>query len=224
MGNSIEKRFFVLIVAIALIVCSAQAQRVVVRKRVPARGRTVVRVDNSVKVVHRGTTLHYAKGVFYRPTISGGYVVLAPPVGVRVATLPARYARLVVRGGVFFYYNGIFYESVGSEYAVVAAPIGARVTVLPQGYELRLVDGQKYYVVDSTFYREIVENNSILYEVVDGPQVEESTMMVGARLPRLPEDAEVNVIDDQKFYVSDGVYLKEVIEDNTIWYEVVGEN
>ncbi|MEP2025444.1 MAG: DUF6515 family protein [Reichenbachiella sp.] len=73
-------------------------------------------------------------------------------------------------------------------------------------------------------YNEIIENNTISYEVVEGPQIKESTMMVGTRLPRLSETCEVKIIDDQKFYVSDGVYFKEVIEDNTVWYEVVGEN
>ncbi|HHP7241905.1 MAG TPA: DUF6515 family protein [Cyclobacteriaceae bacterium] len=83
-----------------MITWSAMAQTVVVKKRFPPRGRTAVKAHNPVRVVNRDVTLHYSRGVFYRP-VRRGYLVVAPPVGLRIAALPPYYAIVVVRGMLF---------------------------------------------------------------------------------------------------------------------------
>lgn len=208
-----------------MITCTTMAQTVVVKKRFPPRGRTVVKVHNPVRVVHRDVTLHYSRGVFYRP-VRRGYVVVAPPVGLRIAVLPPYYARVVVRGMLFFYCNGVFYQKTEDDtetYVVVKPPIGAKVKELPEGYTIKLIDGKKYYVVDNTYYAEVLSDNKMYYEVVQPPQQVTSHLMIGARLPHLPESHEVKVIDNQKYYLANGIYFKEIIESDTIWYEAVGE-
>lgn len=218
-------KHIVIALILLMMTCSAMAQTVVVKKRFPPRGRTIVKVHNPVRVVHRDVTLHYSRGIFYRP-VRRGYLVVAPPVGLRIATLPPYYVRVVVRGTLFFYCNGVFYQKSEDDretYVVVKPPVGAKVTELPEGYAIKLIDGKKYYVVDDTYYAEVLSDNKMYYEVVQPPQQVTSHLMIGARLPHLPESHEVKVIDNQKYYLANGIYFKEIIENDTIWYEAVGK-
>lgn len=150
---------------------------------------------------------YYNDGVFYRPYSGGGYEVTAPPLGATVKHLPS----------------------------------GAKVTV---------IDGVKYYELGGTFYQEqITDNNKLRYKVVgtdgvlntDAPEaaVNEDNApennnvtqnnttatkqlpAVGARFDKLPEGSKVVVLKKEKYYVSpEGVYYQEVIDGNTVRYEV----
>jgi hypothetical protein len=95
MNKFFFKNLLLLLISILLEIKTSSVQ-VVVRKRVPPRGRRVVSIVYPVRVVHSGITLHYSRGVFYRSVAIRGYEVVAPPVGVGVAMLTPRYVCMVV--------------------------------------------------------------------------------------------------------------------------------
>ncbi len=57
-----------------------------------------------------------------------------PRRGTIIRTLPTRHSRIVIRGGTYFYWGGIFYRTGPGGYVVVSAPVGAVIGVLPPGY------------------------------------------------------------------------------------------
>ena len=117
---------------------------------------------------YRGVRYHYYNGVYYKP-VGNKYVIVNPPVGIRVKTLPAGNVRFVVRGRTYFYYYGTFYvRSVNTnEYVAIAPPIGARVDALPDDYRKVIIDNMTYYEFDGTYYKAIVDNyGEVWYEVV----------------------------------------------------------
>lgn len=141
-----------------------------------------------------------------------------------------------------------------SSYEVVAPPLDAVVNKLPSNATVTMIDGQKYYQVGGTFYQEeFDENNRLSYRVVGTDGVintmadtnanvipEENVNayeevvpaappvvvpILGSRHDDLPVDSKVQVINQQKYFVSPGgIYYKEVIEGDKIRYEVTSVN
>jgi hypothetical protein len=69
----------------------------------------------------------------------------------------------MVRGAVYYYSAGIFYQNVNDEYEVVAAPIGAVVTELPEDAEEMDFEGITTYELNETLYKAIDDG----YEVIE---------------------------------------------------------
>ncbi len=137
-------------------------------KKLPRQGARVTTPPQKTVIIRHGHyDYHFDKGVFYR-TIGGSYVVVAPPVGIRVSVLPAAAYRLHYLNRPYFYYYGVFYTPLpDGAYEVVDAPIGARVDALPDGYEVFELDGRVYYRLGDTYYKAVVEDNGLVaYEVV----------------------------------------------------------
>ncbi len=108
---------------------------------------------------------YYDDGVFYQP-YSGGYSVVAAPIGALVASLPPGYETTMVGNDTYFYYGGVFYIYTGSGYQVVAAPVDAVVTQIPDGAVQQDIDGQTYLVYNNTYYQPISQDGQDAYEVV----------------------------------------------------------
>ncbi len=108
---------------------------------------------------------YYDDGVYYQP-YSGGYTVVAAPIGAIVGSLPPGYETTMVGNDTYFYYGGVFYIYTGSGYQVVAAPIGAVVTQIPDGAVQQDIDGQTYLVYNNTYYQPITQDGQDAYEVV----------------------------------------------------------
>ncbi len=108
---------------------------------------------------------YYDDGVYYQP-YSGGYTVVAAPIGAVVGSLPPGYETTMVGNDTYFYYGGVFYIYTGSGYQVVAAPIGAVVTQIPDGAVQQDIDGQTYLVYNNTYYQPISQDGQDAYEVV----------------------------------------------------------
>jgi Family of unknown function (DUF6515) len=108
---------------------------------------------------------YYDDGVFYQP-YSGGYSVVAAPIGALVGSLPPGYETTMVGNDTYFYYGGVFYIYTGSGYQVVAAPVGAVVTQVPDGAVQQDIDGQTYLVYNNTYYQPISQDGQDAYEVV----------------------------------------------------------
>ena len=132
---------------------------------VPARGAFIDRVPHTAsRINYGGSFYHFNDGVFYRQS-RGGFVVAAPPYGLRIRMLPRGVLSFNVRGLSYYYYCGTYYSRRGGEYEVVPAPMGAIVESIPQGYERMQIRGETYYGVDGVQYRPIMRNGAMWYEV-----------------------------------------------------------
>ena len=183
-----------------------------------------------------GSNYRYQHGYFYRP-YGSVFQISVPPFGVRIGTLPMGYRRVYVGADPYYYYNGTYYRGVpDNQYEVVAPPLGASVDALPPGAKLTVIDGNKYYVLGGTYYQEEISDKNELYYVVVGtdgvlntdqanePAPQPQGPQMGDRFENLPTDAKPVVIQGEKFYTTaSGLYYKEVVEGNKVYYEVVGK-
>ncbi len=181
------------------------------------RGYREVRMGNAVYYTHRG--------VFYR---SGprGYVVVLPPVGIRVPVLPPNYARVYAGGVVYYRYNNIYYQPVAGGYIVVSTPVGtvvastaapapessASVAAAPAAgavpdastlgdYQSLRVGGAEYYFKDGQFFQKTGDSSLVW---VAAP--------VGAVAGGLPPDAVSVWYQDVEYFDCDGVYFRKTPE------------
>ena len=68
-----------------------------------------------------GFSYYYSEGEYYRPC-PGGYVIVPPPVGACIPSLPSAYQTVVIEGSPYYYYDGVYYRQVPNGYTVV--PVG----------------------------------------------------------------------------------------------------
>ncbi|MGG7662064.1 DUF6515 family protein [Dyadobacter sp. BHUBP1] len=124
-------------------------------------------------VVHAGVRYHYHSGVYYKP-YGRGYVVVRPPVGLRVAVLPVGYASVTIGRMPYFYAGGVYYVQYSPGlYEVVEPPkelavnSTSQLSSLPEGAQSVYIAGRKYYKINDTYYEKSVsENGSESYVVV----------------------------------------------------------
>lgn len=135
--------------------------------RGPQYGTIRNRVPTGAKQMNfRGETFHWHNGVYYHPN-GKRFVVVRPPVGLRIGVLPIDCFMLTMGAVPYYYYYGTFYTTVNNEYEVVDPPIGALVEELPSDCEEVTIDDKVYYKVDDTYYRAVVDKrNKIMFEVV----------------------------------------------------------
>ncbi len=108
---------------------------------------------------------YYDQGVYYQPS-SGGYAVVAAPIGALVSFLPPGYETTSVGNDEFFYYGGTFYIDTGNGYQVVAAPVGAIVTQIPDGAVQQNINGESYLLYNNVYYQPISQDGQDAYQVV----------------------------------------------------------
>ena len=53
---------------------------------------------------------YYYQGIYYRPYSSGGYEIVAPPLGATVKHLPAGAKATVINGQKYYELGGTFYQ------------------------------------------------------------------------------------------------------------------
>lgn len=136
----------------------------------PKRGAVVASIaTTALKINYSQKLYRYHKGIWYRPQ-GNQFLVVNPPLGIRITTLPPGYRKVAFGPRIYFYYHGVFYtKSVDkSEYTVVAPPAGAEVDELPDGGRMEIVDDVEYYVVDDVYYKAIIDElgETAAYEVV----------------------------------------------------------
>jgi hypothetical protein len=138
---------------------------VVYRKRPVVR--TVRRLPRqAVDIRYRNVPYYYHGGVFYVAS-NGVYVRTVPPVGIRVAVLPAGYVRVIAGPSVFFYYEGIFYTQVEAdgEYVVADPPVGAIVYTLPSDAAEIEIDDKPFLEYNGVIYKQVNIEKPV-YEMV----------------------------------------------------------
>lgn len=159
-----QKLFTKFTIATALLIAlssNLQAQRIV---KVVPRNNTVV--------VHRGVSLHYANGYYYKPYRSG-YVVVTPPVGLRVRVLPVGYTNVVIGGRTYFYFGGVYYvQQQPNSYEIVEIPKEAYLIALPVGAETITISGKRYYKIDNKYYEKLISENGTDRYVLVGEKIQ----------------------------------------------------
>ena len=160
---------------------------------------------------------YYNDGIYYRSYSNGGYEVTAPPIGAEVSRLPAGAKATVINGEKYYELGGTFYQEEISP--------GKRSTYRVVGTDGVLNTGNSEQQDDPVVYNENVARVSASKDN-DAPVTipkEYVAPVLGTRADRLPEGSKVVVIDQQKYYLSaEGVYYHEVIEGNSVRYEVTG--
>lgn len=99
----------------------------------PARGYVVPTLPPGYLDLHFGSGhFFFRSGVWFRAE-GPRFVVVRPPVGIRLGILPPSYSTIWIGGAPYYYANGIYYTAVPntSEYVVVDPPPGYE-TALPQ--------------------------------------------------------------------------------------------
>lgn len=119
------------------------------------------------RIHHHNYEYYENEGRYYNFN-NGKYILIAPPVGLRVRYLPLNYVRLVLGNKEFFYCNGVFYNPVpyNDEYEIIDPPIGAIVSDLPFDANKIEIDERIYYEYNNTIYKKIRTEYGRAYEVV----------------------------------------------------------
>ncbi|MCJ7466219.1 MAG: hypothetical protein MUO53_05945 [Maribacter sp.] len=74
--------------------------------------------------MHRKVAYYPVGGMFYMAR-KGVYLKAFPPRGFRLRVLPRTAVRLVIRGTVYHYADGVFYQPIDEEFQIVRPPEGA---------------------------------------------------------------------------------------------------
>jgi len=119
-------------------------RKVTVVRELPRGYRTVV--VNKVR--------YYEHDHRYYTKASDGYLLVSPPVGAFVATLPLGSVSLTIGGNFFFRDGDVYYRRANRGYAVVAAPLptasrhSEAVTVWTKALNVRSGPGEHFPVVE----------------------------------------------------------------------------
>lgn len=116
-----------------------------------------------VQVSVGATGFYYYDGVYFRPTTTGSYAVVAPPLGVVVPQLPDGADAVVVGPTTYYYAGGAFYVQQPTGFAVVSAPLGVTVSGLPPGATPVAVNGMAYFVAGATYFRPVMQAGVTVY-------------------------------------------------------------
>eukprot|EP01022_Parablepharisma_sp_SALTPOND_P021854 TRINITY_DN43710_c0_g1_i1.p4 TRINITY_DN43710_c0_g1~~TRINITY_DN43710_c0_g1_i1.p4 ORF type:complete len:216 (+),score=77.77 TRINITY_DN43710_c0_g1_i1:872-1519(+) len=108
---------------------------------------------------YRGKPYYRHHGGYYRP-YRGGFVWVAPPVGLFVAGLPLGFRTILVGGLPYYFHGGVYYRSAPGGYVVVSAPVvsetvtsapaapaSGTVVVLAEALNLRSGPGMNFSVL-----------------------------------------------------------------------------
>lgn len=90
-----------------------------------------------------------------------------PRDGYRMHFLPGGYETILADGGVYYYYDGLYYIREGFDYVLVSPPIGAYVTAIPPEFQPVSINGRVYYTDDGVYY--VLTHHG--YKVVPQPVV-----------------------------------------------------
>lgn len=115
-------------------------------------------------------TYYYADGVYYA-SFDDIYVVVPPPNGALIETIPPDLSSVTANGTKYYNYGGVFYHKVDNGYQVIAPPTGGIVTKLPGKAYSTLINNDLYYVYGNAYYKRFFRGNSVIYKIVKAPGV-----------------------------------------------------
>jgi hypothetical protein len=157
-------------------------------------------------------------------------------VGVALLTRPRYCTTVVVPGGTYCYWGGVYYSSVGTRYVVAAPPRGAVVYAVPTYTTVVYVGSTPYYYSDGAYYvatsapapePEIPEDEVIEEGEQNPPMTEDDHNYqvvpppVGATVPYLPDEAERKVINGKTYMVYQDAWYRPFVSDGDTIYQAV---
>jgi hypothetical protein len=71
-----------------------------------------------------GATYYYQNGMFYQKNLQEQkYVVVPPPIGAVVYSIPGKYQLMMIHRTAYYMYNGVYYKRILEGYLVVPPPV-----------------------------------------------------------------------------------------------------
>jgi hypothetical protein len=104
-------------------------------------------------------------GAYYQPESDGQYLVVQPPVGALVPSLPPGAVAIVVGPTTFYYLDGDFYVAQDSSFAVVNPPPGVVVPTLPSDASQVVINGAVAYQFNGFNYTPSIQDGVTVYTV-----------------------------------------------------------
>jgi hypothetical protein len=174
----------------------------------------------SEPIEHQGSTYYYHEAAFYQDAPGGGYIVVTPPVGAEVSSIPEEAkAPNEEEPDLYQFDNTFFTKDTNDEgktiYRVEPQPPEEELTEIPADALTFVADGETYYYVNFNLYVAFEEDGKTGY--INGePEI-------GAQVDALPEGVTTIEENGQTYYQFDMVFFEEVEdEDGILFYEVVG--
>jgi hypothetical protein len=166
------------------------------------------------------TTYYYHEAAFYKEAPGGGYIVVEPPVGAEVSSIPEEAVPDEdADSSLYIFDNAYFTKGVNDSgremYRVEPKPPEEELKQMPSDAVTFVADGETYYYVNYNFYVEYEEDGKTGF--VNGePEF-------GAQLEALPEGVTTIEENGKTYYQFDTVFFEEVEDENgNPFYEVVG--
>jgi len=109
------------------------------------------------------------------------YIVVRPPIGALVETIPEYSEQLIVDGETYYIADGIQYKAVivneeiwfkvikvndKNEYEIVKLPVGVLVETIPEYSEQLIIDGETYYIAEDIQYKAVIVNEEIWFKIL----------------------------------------------------------
>ncbi|WP_340198987.1 DUF6515 family protein [Ascidiimonas sp. W6] len=109
------KSLLIVILIVGITSCATSQRTTVI---VPKKRAIVTKVVKPRVVIHRNTNYYLSKGIWYTKNRQG-YVVVNPPAGIVIKSLPRGFRIKKIRGVKYYHYNGVYYKRTGRKYTVV---------------------------------------------------------------------------------------------------------
>ncbi|MBF0478017.1 MAG: hypothetical protein HQL26_00905 [Candidatus Omnitrophica bacterium] len=75
-----------------------------------------------------------------------------PHFGMRVSLIPDDYFTVSLGRSRYYYYDGLYYDQIGTEYVIVNPPIGAVVNAIPSDFQPIIINGMTYFTNNGIYY------------------------------------------------------------------------
>ena len=167
-----------------------------------------------------GESYSFAEGVFYQAQQGGGYVVVEPPVGAEVHTVPEQSMRQEDGDVVLHQFDETFFSEDSDEagqtiYRVEPKPPEEEIDEIPAGSPSFVADGETYHYVNFSLYVEFEEAGRTGF--INGQPD------IGAQLDELPEGVTTVEEAGVSYYQFDSIFFEEVEDESGgVFFEVVG--
>ena len=121
---------------------------------------------NAQAVEVGGISYLYDKGIFW--LLPGPpFIVVAPPFGAVVDTLPAGAYSVASRPPARYYFFGAFFEEKAGKFEVVKPPAGTMVSYLPDGYQIEQAQGATLFKYGAAYFKPVFVQGALVYQVVE---------------------------------------------------------
>lgn len=124
----------------------------------PRRGSEVRELPRDYRIIrHRGNHFYFHDGIWYRPSVTGGFAVVVPPIGLAVPFLPPFYTTIWAGDVPYYYADEVYYRWLPEQRTyVVSEPPPARQlvedAVIPKDLYIYPKQGQSQEQQDTDRY------------------------------------------------------------------------